>query len=55
MTVAANEDHKGYRALLQASLDAMRGWSSAAPTIDDAVLAVSALERIAETLGRPLS
>jgi myo-inositol 2-dehydrogenase/D-chiro-inositol 1-dehydrogenase len=55
MTVAASEDHKGYRALLQASLDAMRGWSSTAPTINDAVLAMSALERMAKTLGRPLS
>ncbi len=56
MTVAANEDHKGYRALLQASLDAMRGKKpSSAPTIDDAVLAMSALERMAEALERSLS
>ncbi len=46
MTVAASEDHKGYRALLQTSLDAMRGRPSTAPTIDDAVLAMSALERM---------
>lgn len=55
MTVAMNEDHKGYRALLDTSLDAMRGKPSSAPTIDDAVLAMSALERMAEALGRPLS
>lgn len=55
MTVAASEDHKGYRALLQASLDAMRGRPSTAPTIDDAVLAMSALKRMTEALGRPLS
>jgi myo-inositol 2-dehydrogenase/D-chiro-inositol 1-dehydrogenase len=55
MTVAASEDHKGYRALLQESLNAMRGWPSTAPTIDDAVLAMSALERMAESLSRPLS
>ncbi len=55
MTVAASEDHKGYRALLETSLDAMCGKASAAPTIDDAVRAMSALERMAEALGRPLS
>ncbi|MGI9485515.1 MAG: Gfo/Idh/MocA family protein [Geminicoccaceae bacterium] len=55
MTVAASEDHKGYRALLEASLDAMRGKPSTAPTIDDAVLAMSALNRMAKALGRPLS
>ncbi|MGI9507529.1 MAG: Gfo/Idh/MocA family protein [Geminicoccaceae bacterium] len=54
LTVAAHEDHKGYRALLQASLDAMRGRTSSAPTIDDAVRAMTALDRMAETLGRPL-
>ena len=54
MTVAANEDHKGYRALLQASLDAMRGRPSSAPTIDDAVIAMTTLERMATALGRPL-
>lgn len=55
MTVAASEDHKGYRALLQTSLDAMRGRPSTAPTIDDAVLAMTALDRMAKALGRPLS
>lgn len=54
MTVAANEDHKGYRALLQACLDAMRGRPSAAPTIDDAVSAMAALEHMAQALNRPL-
>jgi len=55
MTVAASEDHKGYRALLQASLDAMRGRPSQAPTIHDAVSAMTALDRMAKALGRPLS
>lgn len=54
MTVAANEDHKGYRALLEASLDAMRGRPSSAPTIDDAVSAMTALDGMAKVLGRPL-
>jgi myo-inositol 2-dehydrogenase/D-chiro-inositol 1-dehydrogenase len=54
MTVAANEDHKGYRALLEASLDAMRGKPSSAPTIEDAVLAMTALDRMAEAVGQPL-
>ena len=54
MTVAANENHKGYRALLEASLDAMRGCPSSAPTIDDAVLAMRTLERMATALARPL-
>ncbi|MEM8947899.1 MAG: Gfo/Idh/MocA family oxidoreductase [Pseudomonadota bacterium] len=54
MTVAADEDHKGYRALLQASLDAMRGRPSSAPTIDDAVIAMTELDRMAMALGRQL-
>lgn len=54
MTIAANEDHKGYRALLEASLDAMRGRPSSAPTIDDAVRAMAALDRLAAVLDRPL-
>jgi myo-inositol 2-dehydrogenase/D-chiro-inositol 1-dehydrogenase len=55
MTVAANEDHKGYRPLLETSLDAMQGRPSSAPTIDDAVSAMAALERMALQLGRPLA
>ena len=54
MTVAANEDHKGYRFLLEASLDAMRGRPSTAPTIDDAVTAMAVLDRMANALDRPL-
>ena len=54
MTVAANEDHKGYRALLEASLDGMRGRPSPAPTIDDALAAMTALDCMATALGRPL-
>ncbi len=51
-TVAANEDHKGYRALLQASVDAMRGAPSDAPTIDDGVQAMAALEMMVSALER---
>ncbi|MGI9499097.1 MAG: Gfo/Idh/MocA family oxidoreductase, partial [Geminicoccaceae bacterium] len=51
-TVAANEDHKGYRALLQASLDAMRGRPSEAPTIDDGVRAMATLATMTAALGR---
>lgn len=47
LTVAANEDHKGYSALLEASLEAMRGKPSNAPTIDDGVRAMATLKRIA--------
>ena len=53
-TVAANEDHKGYRALLQASLDAMRGQPSKAPTIEDGVRAMANLEMMVTALGRAL-
>lgn len=52
MTVAANEDHKGYRSLLEASLEAMRGRRSPAPTIKDGVRAMAALEQIQKALGR---
>lgn len=55
MTVAASEDHKGYRALLQASMDAMRGRPSPAPTIQDAISAMTALDQMTRSLGRPLS
>ncbi|MGI9508420.1 MAG: Gfo/Idh/MocA family protein [Geminicoccaceae bacterium] len=51
MTVAANEDHKGYRALLEASLDAMRGQRSTAPTIEDGVRAMATLEQMRQALG----
>ncbi len=54
MTVAANEDHKGYRALLEASIDAMRGRPSSAPTIDDAVRAMTTLDHMAKALDRSL-
>ncbi len=54
MTVAANEDHKGYRALLESSLDAMREWPSSAPTIDDAVRAMTNLDRMVAALDRTL-
>lgn len=54
MTVAANEDHKGYRSLLKSSIDAMCGRPSSAPSIDDAVVAMEALDRMARKLGRSL-
>ncbi len=50
MTVAANEDHKGYRALLDDSLKAMRGEPSSAPTIEDGVRAMATLERLKAAL-----
>lgn len=52
LTVAANEDHKGYRQLLEASLDAMRGRPSNAPSIDDGVRAMAALDMMRAALGR---
>ena len=51
MTVAANEDHKGYQALLEASLAAMRGQPSTAPTIEDGVRAMAALDEVRRVLG----
>lgn len=46
LTAAANEDHKGYRALLSAALDAFEGRPSDAPTIADGVTALRTLERM---------
>lgn len=43
-TAAANEDHKGYHALLQAFLARVRGESSDAPDIADGVRAMRVLE-----------
>ncbi len=53
-TVAANEDHKGYRPLLRAGVDAMRGRPSTAPTIDDGVAAMSRLDMMLTALRRSL-
>lgn len=50
LTVAANEDHKGYRALLEDSFQAMRGELSGAPTIEDGVKAMATLDRIKAAL-----
>lgn len=52
LTVAGNEDHKGYRGLLEASLDAMRGRPSAAPSINDGVQAMATLDMMMAALGR---
>ena len=46
LTAAANEDHKGYRAMLDAALAAMAGGSSGAPTISDGAAAMKALETL---------
>ncbi|TYC51308.1 Gfo/Idh/MocA family oxidoreductase [Rhodobacterales bacterium] len=45
-TAAANEDHKGYNALIRDVAAALRGEESAAPTIEDGVRAMSNLERM---------
>jgi myo-inositol 2-dehydrogenase/D-chiro-inositol 1-dehydrogenase len=44
LTAAANEDHKGYYALLSAFLASARGETSDAPTIEDGVRAMQVLE-----------
>ena len=54
LTAAANEDHKGYHALLSAFLARVRGEPSDAPVIEDGVRAMRVLEamiRSAETGG----
>lgn len=45
-TAAANEDHKGYNALIADAARALRGEASAAPTIRDGVAAMRGLERM---------
>lgn len=45
-TAAANEDHKGYNALIADAATALRGEASAAPTIRDGVAAMERLERM---------
>ncbi|MEZ5670227.1 MAG: Gfo/Idh/MocA family oxidoreductase [Alphaproteobacteria bacterium] len=45
-TAAANEDHKGYSALIAAAVAAMKGEPSDAPTIADGVAAMANLERM---------
>jgi len=45
-TAAANEDHKGYHALLTDTVRLFRGEASAAPTIVDGVVAMERLEKL---------
>ena len=46
LTAAANEDHKGYHALLGDFVKVVRGEPNAAPTIDDGARAMNLLERV---------
>ena len=46
LTIAANEDHKGYHALMGAFLAAVRGEPVSAPNADDGVRAMQLLERM---------
>jgi myo-inositol 2-dehydrogenase/D-chiro-inositol 1-dehydrogenase len=50
LTAAANEDHKGYHALLGAFLAAARGEPSEAPTIEEGVEAMRVLEAMRRSL-----
>ncbi len=50
---AANEDHKGYNALIADAADALSGRESEAPTIRDGVSAMRALERMIGLLAEP--
>jgi len=45
LTAAANEDHKGYHALMGAFLATLRGENVGAPTIADGAGAMALLER----------
>ena len=49
-TAAANEDHKGYYALLAAFLSAVRGEPNDAPTIADGVRAMRVLEAMVRSM-----
>lgn len=49
-TAAANEDHKGYHALLTDALKLFQGEASAAPTITDGIVAMERLERLRQLL-----
>ena len=51
LTAAANEDHKGYHALLAAFLARVRGEASDAPDIDDGVRAMRVLEAMIRSIG----
>jgi myo-inositol 2-dehydrogenase / D-chiro-inositol 1-dehydrogenase len=50
LTAAANEDHKGYHALLTAFLAAVKGEPSNAPTIVDGVSAMRVLEAMIRSM-----
>jgi myo-inositol 2-dehydrogenase / D-chiro-inositol 1-dehydrogenase len=50
LTAAANEDHKGYHALLSAFLAAVRGEPNDAPTIADGVIAMRVLEAMIRSM-----
>jgi myo-inositol 2-dehydrogenase / D-chiro-inositol 1-dehydrogenase len=50
LTAAANEDHKGYHALLSAFLAAVRGEPNDAPTIVDGVTALRVLEAMVRSM-----
>lgn len=52
-TVAANEDHKGYNALIADVAANLRGQASSAPNIHDGVLAMARLEQMIELLDAP--
>lgn len=49
-TAAANEDFKGYHALLDDVVPALMGAKTAAPTIDDGVIAMDRLEQLRSVL-----
>lgn len=49
-TAAANEDHKGYHALLTDAMKLFRGEASAAPTIADGVPAMERLQKLRQLL-----
>ncbi len=52
-TAAANEDHKGYHALLGDAIAAMKGEPSTAPTIKDGVKAMANLQAMIAALEQP--
>jgi myo-inositol 2-dehydrogenase/D-chiro-inositol 1-dehydrogenase len=49
-TAAANEDHKGYHALLADAVKAFKGEASAAPTIADGVAAMERLDMLRRSI-----
>lgn len=51
-TAAANEDFKGYHALMTAVAAGLKGEATDAPTIDDGVAAMANLERMISVVGR---